>query len=61
MRRIDCRRCRHYFVTWDDHAPHGCRAIQFKSRLLPAQVVQRVSGRHCLKFSPKAPIPPPKG
>lgn len=55
VRRIDCRRCRHYFVTWDDRAPHGCRALQFKSRPLPAQVVQRTSGQQCFSFSPKPP------
>jgi hypothetical protein len=57
MARIDCRRCQHYFVTWDKGAPHGCRALRFKSRPLPSQVVQRASGQPCLNFSPKPPVP----
>ena len=49
----DCRKCRHYFVTWDKTFPHGCRAIGFKSRQLPNIAVRKNSGKDCLLFKQK--------
>jgi len=34
---IDCHKCEHYYVTWDKHFPHGCKAMKFKSKQLPVQ------------------------
>ncbi|MBN2125298.1 MAG: uracil-DNA glycosylase [Deltaproteobacteria bacterium] len=51
--RITCRRCRHYYVTWDKAFPHGCRAMGFKSRESPAKTVQASSGLDCLLFEGK--------
>lgn len=51
--RIDCHRCRHYYVTWDQRFSHGCKAMNFKSRELPSIVVQRNSGEPCHYYSPK--------
>lgn len=52
--RIDCRRCAHYFVTWDPCYPHGCRRMRFKSRTLPAvDVRQATPGHECLLFQAK--------
>lgn len=48
-----CRRCAHYYVTWDPRRPCGCRAMGFKSRTLPCLVVLRHSGVPCRAFSPK--------
>ncbi|MBW1675454.1 MAG: uracil-DNA glycosylase [Deltaproteobacteria bacterium] len=50
---IDCHRCKHYYVTWDKHFPHGCRAMKFKSKELPSRVVVRSSGIPCLLFEAK--------
>jgi hypothetical protein len=53
-RRIDCRRCRHYFVTWDDDFPHGCRRMGFKSHRLPNDEVRHaMNGQHCRLFEEK--------
>jgi hypothetical protein len=54
---VNCRRCHHYFVTWEGRTPHGCKALKFKSRYLPSQVVQRTSGQPCLNYFPKPPVP----
>ena len=51
---IICRQCRHYFVTWDARRPHGCRAMNFKSRQPPSRVVRNTSGRDCLRYEPKS-------
>jgi hypothetical protein len=50
-RGADCRRCRHYAVTWDRDAPHGCRVYGFKSRRLPSLVVRESAGSDCAAFA----------
>lgn len=49
-----CIGCAHYFVTWDAGAPHGCKAMSFKSRNLPSAVVFESSGMPCLHFLPRS-------
>lgn len=51
-RRI-CRKCKHYYITWERNLPHGCRAMKFKSKELPSVVVFKNSGKPCLMFEPK--------
>lgn len=51
--KILCRNCEYYFVTWDKLAPHGCRAMGFKSLKLPSRLVFTISGSTCLKFKQK--------
>jgi hypothetical protein len=54
--RPDCHRCLHYFVTWDDHFPRGCRRMRFKSRRFPsAEVRQAMNGRDCELFELRSP------
>ncbi|MCZ7586351.1 MAG: uracil-DNA glycosylase [Deltaproteobacteria bacterium] len=48
-----CRRCRHYFVTWDRRFPHGCRALDFKSKTMPCVEVVAASGMPCEVFAQK--------
>lgn len=48
-----CHGCRHYFVTWDKIAPHGCRAFEFKSPEVPCVVVERASDMPCGEFDPR--------
>jgi hypothetical protein len=52
-REIDCRKCIHYYVTWDKKFPYGCRAIQFKSAKSPSFEVYAASGQVCLRFQAK--------
>ena len=52
-KRANCHQCRHYFVTWDRKAPHGCRKLGFKSQSLPNTMVFKHSGLECLQFAPK--------
>jgi hypothetical protein len=35
--------------------PYACRLLGFKSKALPAIEVQRIDGRACQGFTPKAP------
>lgn len=52
LRRL-CMNCRHYFVTWDPVAPHGCRAMGFKGVQIPSLTVYQSSGLDCQLFDPK--------
>jgi len=55
MKRINCRRCIHYFVTWQAGKPHGCKAYGFKSENIPSMVVFQSSGSACSLFKLKNP------
>jgi len=55
MNEIDCHRCNHYFVTWDEQRPHGCRAMGFKSRVFPSTLVRSCSdGMACRLYAEKS-------
>ncbi|OME88062.1 uracil-DNA glycosylase [Paenibacillus sp. FSL A5-0031] len=51
--RIDCLKCKHYFITWEPSAPKGCRAFGFKTSVLPSIMVFRSSGKPCMHFETK--------
>jgi len=53
MRRINCRQCVHYFVTWQPKQPHGCKAYGFKSPQMPSLAVFQSSGSECHLFTQK--------
>ena len=46
-KKIICQRCQFYYVTWDKHKPHGCKAYNFKSQQIPSFVVKQSSGIAC--------------
>ena len=52
---IDCHQCEHYYVTWDKHFSHGCRAMKFKSKQIPGLVVLSSSQMDCQLFKEKKP------
>lgn len=49
--------CRHYYITWDSWFPYGCRAMQFKARIIPLMEVRQASEGPCQFFSPKQAEP----
>ncbi|MBI5756362.1 MAG: uracil-DNA glycosylase [Nitrospirae bacterium] len=51
--RIDCFKCRYFYVTWDQNFPKGCKAMGFKSKDMPYVVVEQASGMECMKFDGK--------
>ncbi len=52
-RRVDCMKCRHYYITWDPNFPKGCRSFGFKSATLPSLTVLSSSGQPCMSFEQK--------
>ena len=53
MSRVNCRNCRHYYITFDVSAPYGCRVYGFKTKTLPSLAVYQSSGMHCTLFAPR--------
>ena len=53
MKRINCRRCEYYFVTWQASQPHGCKAYGFKSQQIPSLAVFQSSAQECTLFRQK--------
>jgi hypothetical protein len=51
--KIDCLKCKYFYITWDKNSPRGCRFFNFKSKMMPSTVVLQSSGAACLKFEPK--------
>ncbi|WP_281887984.1 uracil-DNA glycosylase [Paenibacillus sp. YYML68] len=51
--RINCVKCKHYYVTWEPSYPRGCRAYGFKTQALPSQLVLQSSGKPCLSYEEK--------
>jgi hypothetical protein len=51
--RIDCRRCRHFYITWDAGFPSGCLLFKFKSKTLPSLTVWEATGAPCEHYEEK--------
>jgi hypothetical protein len=49
----DCFRCKHFYVTWKESAPRGCKFFGFKTKNIPSVEVARISGHPCLSFEDK--------
>ena len=51
--RPNCFKCRHLLITWERGRGYACRAMGFKSQVVPWRVVVKESGMPCLMFEPK--------
>ena len=54
--KFNCIKCIHFYITWDQRFPNGCKLFGFKTRLLPASLVRNATGGKCSNFveKPKA-------
>ncbi len=48
---LDCKKCKHLYVTYDKFYPWGCKAFGFKSKKYPYNEVYSISGMKCALFS----------
>lgn len=51
---LDCRKCVHFFVTWEKNCPYGCKAYGFKGHQMPSIVVKSSSGERCNFFKQRS-------
>ncbi|HIE58809.1 MAG TPA: uracil-DNA glycosylase [Persephonella sp.] len=52
-KKVNCFKCKYFYITWDKKFPYGCKAFGFKSRLLPSIEVYKASKKKCLYFTKK--------
>ncbi len=53
----NCRQCKHFYITFDQSMPYGCRKNQIKSKQLPSQVVKAANfGNECVAYEAKKNI-----
>lgn len=60
MKKVDCFKCKHFYITWEEAHPRACGFYGFKTKKIPSQVVQENSGKPCLAFEDKFPEQKPK-
>lgn len=51
--RVNCYKCKNFYVTHEPQRPYGCKGMKFKSKIIPSRVVYMSSGKECMLFSPK--------
>ena len=49
----NCNGCKHFYITWDEAFPYGCKGFKMKSKRSPSLSVALVSGAECLLFTKK--------
>lgn len=50
---VNCRKCEHFYTTWNKNFPYGCRSMEFVSKSLPCTEVYKLEGKICLAFAEK--------
>ena len=53
MSNSNCSQCRHYYITWDQRTPNGCRRFGIQSKDRPSNVVKSAGLGECQGFEPK--------
>lgn len=48
-----CHDCQHFYVTWDNKFPMGCKTFGFKGKQLPSLAVFQSTGQSCCYFESK--------
>jgi len=49
----NCLECKHFYVTWDQSFPKGCKVYGIKSQQMPSVLVKKTSGMDCQAFLAK--------
>lgn len=49
----NCRKCKHYHITYDPQTPNGCKLFRIKSRQMPHMLIKSQSGDYCYGFDEK--------
>ncbi len=55
-KNVNCRGCKHFYITWDKLSPYGCKSMGFKSKTMPSVIVTQTTGKTCLSFHSKPNI-----
>lgn len=52
-KKINCKKCKYFYITWDVSSPYGCKSMGFKSKFMPSIIVYKSTHESCLYFNPK--------
>lgn len=52
-KRVNCKQCKYYYITWDSKNANGCKYFGFKTNFMPSMIVRRNSGKDCEAFIQK--------
>lgn len=50
---VSCYKCKYLTITYNKNFPFACKALNFKSKVLPSVAVRQSSGKECLYFAAK--------
>lgn len=53
VKKINCRKCKYYYITWDTRFPFGCKLFGVKSKQTPSIIVYQSIGKYCDRFMEK--------
>ncbi len=46
--------CKHFYITWDQRTPKGCKLYGIRSQAMPSQIVQMAGSGECQGYEAKA-------
>ena len=53
MTQKSCNNCSHFYITYKNSFPYGCRAFGVISKKTPYLEIKNISGTDCALFSKK--------
>ena len=53
MSQPNCSQCRHYYITWNQKTPNGCRRFGIQCEEQPSKIVMMAGLGDCQGFEPK--------
>lgn len=49
--KANCMKCKHFYITYDQATPRGCRVYGIKSKQIPSLVIKSANnGAECIGF-----------
>lgn len=52
-KKINCMKCKFFFITWEKQNPYACKIFGFKGRMMPSVQVRLTTGVECPSFELK--------
>jgi hypothetical protein len=53
MDKPNCRKCRHFLITWNPKSPHGCRKYGIQTKDEPSKIIAMAGMGECQGFESK--------
>jgi hypothetical protein len=53
MSNPNCSECRHFYITWDQKTPNGCRRFGIQCKDRPSKIIAQAGLGDCQGFESK--------